>query len=398
MRNLLLLTSDYPYVTGDGNFLINEIDALSKAFDKIYIARKKKMPGVQEHDLPHNAELIFDGFVNRRDILTKGFFNTAKLPLYLFWQDRKDITSLRFFFRFVLSFLFGRALYAHKKIREETDKKAMIYSFWGTGMSSLIPFLSKKKNKVIIRLHGGDLYTNRRGYIPFRKSIYTKANKILTISQDGKNYVSQFLKQHNISTNKLELMRLGTKSYEKAHQLKTFEEKLVVSCSSLIELKRVDLIYKVLLEASKRTKIRWVHFGDGALKDKLMQQITPTDQLIIDFKGNQPNQTIISFYQTTKIDLFINLSASEGIPVSIMEAISFDIPVLATDAGGTREIIQEKHKTGILVPVNFNTSEVASLIVNLLNNNTHFSPKHFWSKHYNRDNNNKKLVDLLYSL
>jgi len=37
--------------------------------------------------------------------------------------------------------------------------------------------------------------------------------------------------------------------------------------------------------------------------------------------------------------LFINTSSSEGIPVSMMEAQSFGIPILAMDVGGVREIV-----------------------------------------------------------
>ena len=39
------------------------------------------------------------------------------------------------------------------------------------------------------------------------------------------------------------------------------------------------------------------------------------------------------------VDLFLTVSANEGIPVSIMEAQSFGIPVIATDVGGISEIV-----------------------------------------------------------
>ena len=39
------------------------------------------------------------------------------------------------------------------------------------------------------------------------------------------------------------------------------------------------------------------------------------------------------------MDYFINLSDSEGIPVSIMEAMSVGIPIIARDVGGNREIV-----------------------------------------------------------
>lgn len=55
-------------------------------------------------------------------------------------------------------------------------------------------------------------------------------------------------------------------------------------------------------------------------------------------------------YSEHPVDVFINLSTNEGVPVSIMEAISFDIPIVATDVGGTSEIVTDE--TGILVSSN----------------------------------------------
>ena len=48
---------------------------------------------------------------------------------------------------------------------------------------------------------------------------------------------------------------------------------------------------------------------------------------------------MLDYYKNNIIDIFINLSASEGIPVSIMDAISFGIPCIATNVGGTGEIV-----------------------------------------------------------
>jgi glycosyltransferase involved in cell wall biosynthesis len=39
------------------------------------------------------------------------------------------------------------------------------------------------------------------------------------------------------------------------------------------------------------------------------------------------------------VDLFLNVSTTEGVPVSIMEAFSAGIPVYATNVGGTSEIV-----------------------------------------------------------
>jgi glycosyltransferase involved in cell wall biosynthesis len=47
--------------------------------------------------------------------------------------------------------------------------------------------------------------------------------------------------------------------------------------------------------------------------------------------------------------MFISLSAAEGLPVSVMEAISFGIPVVAAAVSGVPEIVTPD--TGVLVEV-----------------------------------------------
>ncbi|MBE3138389.1 MAG: glycosyltransferase, partial [Actinobacteria bacterium] len=55
-----------------------------------------------------------------------------------------------------------------------------------------------------------------------------------------------------------------------------------------------------------------------------------------------------------------NTSSTEGVPVSIMEAQSFGIPVIATDVGGVKELIAEG--TGSLLPVDFKPVDLAEMI------------------------------------
>ena len=50
----------------------------------------------------------------------------------------------------------------------------------------------------------------------------------------------------------------------------------------------------------------------------------------VDLMGNLPHEKVMSFYKDYAVNLFVNVSKSEGLPVSIMEAVSFGIPVRAT--------------------------------------------------------------------
>jgi glycosyltransferase involved in cell wall biosynthesis len=54
------------------------------------------------------------------------------------------------------------------------------------------------------------------------------------------------------------------------------------------------------------------------------------------------------------------VSTTEGIPVSIMEAMSFGIPVIATDVGGTQEIVNKDN--GILLHSQLDETDLASAI------------------------------------
>ena len=85
----------------------------------------------------------------------------------------------------------------------------------------------------------------------------------------------------------------------------------------------------------------------------------------INFLGKLEKEKVMNFYLTNHVDLFLNTSISEGIPVSIMEAISFGIPILATNVGGTKEIVN--NTTGFLIDAEFKPENIAEIIDNRLN-------------------------------
>ena len=123
-----------------------------------------------------------------------------------------------------------------------------------------------------------------------------------------------------------------------------------VSCSYVRPEKRIDLIMDVM---SRWTlcPIQWTHLGNGPLLEEMQQRANETmkanNNVEIEFKGYVSNEDVQKSYTTEPVDMFINLSSSEGVPVAIMEAIAYGIPVVATDVGGVCEIIEDKH--GLLI-------------------------------------------------
>jgi glycosyltransferase involved in cell wall biosynthesis len=136
----------------------------------------------------------------------------------------------------------------------------------------------------------------------------------------------------------------------------------------MIALKRIDIIISALGIVNTDREIEWMHFGDGILKETLGElalSILQTAKIKFRFMGHYPNEDLLKFYGENQVDLFINTSSTEGIPVSIMEAQAYGIPVIATDTGGLKEIISKN--SGSLLPVNLVPEDLAREIEYYLN-------------------------------
>ena len=81
------------------------------------------------------------------------------------------------------------------------------------------------------------------------------------------------------------------------------------------------------------------------------------------FLGHQ--EKIADYYQV--LDLLVSPSLSEGLPNTVLEAMSFGVPVLATAVGGVPEIIQNGN--GMIVPPN-DPVALAERMIELLRDDT----------------------------
>ncbi|MBK6912265.1 MAG: glycosyltransferase [Ignavibacteriales bacterium] len=74
----------------------------------------------------------------------------------------------------------------------------------------------------------------------------------------------------------------------------------------------------------------------------------PSSNLKINLRGNINNDELLEYYKNNLIDIFINTSDSEGLPVSIIEAQNFGIPVIAPALGGIPEIVNGNNELFII--------------------------------------------------
>lgn len=399
IKTLLLFTNNYPANYGDTSFIEPEAEALSKAYDLVYVVRFSNQANDSNITMPSNFHLIELGLTNRLNIVFKGLFNKTSIfqTYQLLWQERQYIKKISHLKNLFFATLLGR--YFASKLNPLLQNNQMdfdAYLFWGMGSGYSLPWLKHKKlNKVWMRLHGGDLYLDRQnGYIPFRLNMLNNVDSIVPISLQGANYLQTTYPTYNFNQ-KIFVNYLGSLDYGIASTAPKQPHFVIVSCSSIIPLKRIELIYQSILLASKTIKIHWHHFGDGVGMSDLKKSINSQpnhENLTINLHGQTPHRQIIEFYQSGHVDLFINLSETEGIPVSIMEAISFNIPAIATDVGGVGEMIHHSFKTGILIPPYLTASDISAHIIQVLDNLLDFKPRQHWLSYFNKQNNMQKLT------
>ena len=135
-------------------------------------------------------------------------------------------------------------------------------------------------------------------------------------------------------------------------------------------------------------KVKWTHIGGGEGFDTLQKGIKSKEcNLTIDLVGSVDKPEVMEIYKRGYFNLFVNLSLSEGIPVAIMEAISWGIPVLATNVGGNKEIVTED--TGLLLTVDFVQKQFNDSVLTLMENREALSKSafEFYLKNYNAEVN-----------
>ncbi len=125
------------------------------------------------------------------------------------------------------------------------------------------------------------------------------------------------------------------------------------------------MIAQSLYKISENIEIEWVHYGDGENNSKVKLE-TEIENLPSNIKVYLPgyidSSALMEIYKNQDFDIFVNVSTSEGIPVSIMEATSFGIPIIATDVGGTSEIVKDGYN-GFLLESDFSTGKLSELII-----------------------------------
>ena len=392
MNNLYLFTASFPYGKIE-TFLEDEIYFLSKEFNSIDIIPLRSQSN-EKRPVPDNCNVWPPIIKSRKQQYTKGLFCFKTFPLFVgeFFK-KKVFVSRKRLKTWIIGLTLSNNLLKSNVIRglfRRISNDDICYFYWGKGSNVLSVFYSGRA-RFVSRFHGEwDLWEESSGdYAPLRDNLSRSLDLCVFISKKGEDY---FKKRY--TPRRSLVSPLGAN--ENGISLKSEDGILrVVSCSTVYPLKRVPLIFKALLSMENKA-IKWVHLGGGESFSELKDLVEHNrrDNLEVYLLGEVKHNEVLSFYKHNPVDIFINVSENEGVPVSIMEAISFNIPVIATDVGGNSEIVN--HETGLLVSSNPSIQELVTAIVFVSSNK--FSPKEFWKKNYCAENNYSSFANIIKQL
>lgn len=412
-KKLCIITQNYPYGYGEKSFIEPELKRLSEAdkFDITIISTAQKGSELTS-SMEENIRVVH---IPSTSIFKRPFLSIKYGIQYFFSPNvktertdlKKDgITFGRLLYS-VIFFIWASTFY-HDLRKENFDlNQTIVYTYWCHVQTLAIAMHKKewKNIRLISRIHGFDLYDERAAYgrRPFKKITDDKLDKLFFIAEAGLEY---YLNSIDAEFNeKYILSRLGTecrKSYDeiRAEQKET-DAFVLVSCSSIIALKRVEIIIQAL-SLIEKIRIKWIHFGDGnernEIEHKASELLDAKSNIQYDFRGQTSNSEILTFYKECFVSCFITTSQSEGCPVSIQEAMSFGIPIIATGVG---EIPRMVEGNGILLSENPSPEEVACAIKQVGNasieevNRMREKSRILWEKYFDAEKNYKLFTERL---
>ena len=244
--------------------------------------------------------------------------------------------------------------------------------------------------------HAFEVNPERGGYIDLSLNKYKHNNldRVTFISSKVFNSYKKLMGyQGEAFLGKIDICYLGTLNRDNCISMHGGDTLHLLSCSGVSELKRVDLILDVL-ESWSEYPIEWTHIGAGALYEQLSekaQKISSINPYVnIRFLGKLDNRRVHMYYKENPVDVFINVSISEGLPVSIMEAISYGVPVIATDVGGTSEIVTPPYN-GFLLSPDLSHTDIKNAIMKYIEMSTkqkefmRKNSKQIWESKFNSD-------------
>jgi glycosyltransferase involved in cell wall biosynthesis len=244
----------------------------------------------------------------------------------------------------------------------------------------IIELLNHKKIPVVLHMHGSqfkDFYNESSDTQKQQiKDVLNKVTVILALGEQWKEYY------HTISSAKV--ICLDNAVFPKEPVIGSQEKIYITTMGILSERKGTyDLIKAVSkIKGKIDPKYKFLIAGDGEIEKvkKKIKELNVEDMFII--PGWISNQNKIDEIYRNSI-IYILPSYNEGMPMSILEAMSYGLPVISTDVGSISSVVEEDN--GFIIKPG-DTKAMGDRLVKLLNDQSIIE----WFEKNNRDKISEK--------
>lgn len=256
----------------------------------------------------------------------------------------------------------------------------------------------KKVGKVILVMHCGEnyfevlkmynktLYGNSwfmKYYEPFIKETTLKVDKLILLCENTFNYFSWVPKEKKI------IIPNGIACISNSLDVKkgSTDKIRFVTVANLIPLKNHSSVIEAIALLSENDKNRMSYYivGEGECKQELLELVYKLElSNLVFFLGRRSDVPEI----LQNMDVYISPSHTEGVPMSLLEALRAGLFILTTDKGGCRDVLS--HETGMIIGEAPN--DIYKSLVHFLRGRIDFSLVNIRSKELF---NNKFSIDIM---
>jgi len=342
--SLAYITTDFPVLSH--TFISREVNGLEKLnVDIKHLSIHTPDPSEISSEDAHFKNHVFYIFpLNKLAFIKAHFEFLLRMPAkYFYWmyyvvsrRETKFIDRIRCFYHF------AEAIYLAKEVEQQHIKHIHAHFFQGNATIAMI--ISKLLGTTYsITAHGSALLIDRI----LNKEKIEHAKFIISISQYNKNFM---LKVDPSCDNKVFVVHCGLNpnKFLPAPPRKNQVFTLLAIGRMVWEKAYTYLIETCRILRDEGIEFRCLLIGDGPERNTLEKLIEQHDLWQhIELLGVVLQERIQEYYN--QADAFILTSVSEGIPVVIMEAMSKELPIIASDITGIPELVEEG-VSGYLVP------------------------------------------------
>jgi glycosyltransferase involved in cell wall biosynthesis len=352
MRTDLLIYTENHARGGANRFLIDVMEVLSIEFDTITVASNSS--GIYPEEIENFSKNVTH---KKLQILTSTslYLRISQISKHKIYTKKILTVIIKIFVPLII--FFQLKLFIHLLIKEK-PKQVIIFNGGYPGASSSLAF------SLVSRIFTSKVYMFIVSMpVPYRgvfkllgplidRFIWKSCHTIITNCKSIKE--SLHILRGLPRTKKVKIIFFGIKDFpsrQRKKQHSGFGKQEIKFCyvGRLVDSKGLWILFEAFKQVLLiHQNIKLEIYGEGPEKESFINSVS---MLGLQTKVNVCGHFFGGIENVLEdIDIFVSPSYWEGMPISIIEAMRSGVAIIATDVGGSREVISDL-QSGLIIPV-----------------------------------------------